>query len=546
MSVIGAQARTKSTALRARMDTSSKGAGRWAGRIRLFPAVGLALAAGLVVAFAAYGFLRWITPVDASKAAAEIDVTRVALTVVAGVGGVVALVIAYRRQRDLEQSRFVERFGAAAAQLGATDVAVRIAGVYAMAGVADESDGLHRQQCIDVLCGYLRLPYSPELGGNHQTKHVQKRIVGGDAGEDEDHFEYRQNDHEVRATIVRVIADHLRPDAEYRWSTSNFDFRTAHLEDVDFNHAVFVGSVRFEKATFSGYASFDEATFSDHAWFGYTTFSGGATFNQATFSGGATFANATFSGHAWLGYTTFSGGATFNQATFSGGATFDYTTFSGYAWFSHATFSDASFRNATFSDASFSDATFRSDASFSDASFGNASFRGATFSGNAAFGEAMFKGDIWFEHAKFRGDDASFGNASFRDASFRDATFSGNASFANASFRRDTSFANATFSRSAWFINATFSGNARFDDATLNGETSFVAASFSDGTSFEGVVFAGQTGFQSTDFGSGRVVFTTPRQWGPPPPEFDWGENGDGKPANIEPTDWPPALATSM
>ncbi|MFE7743207.1 hypothetical protein [Nocardia sp. NPDC057455] len=29
------------------------------------------------------------------------------MTVVAGVGGVVALVIAYRRQRDLEQSRFV-------------------------------------------------------------------------------------------------------------------------------------------------------------------------------------------------------------------------------------------------------------------------------------------------------------------------------------------------------------------------------------------------------------------------------------------------------
>lgn len=94
------------------------------------------------MAFTAYGFLRWITPVDATKAAAEIDVTRVALTVVAGVGGVVALVIAYRSQRDLEQSRFVERFGAAAAQLGPTDVAVRIAGVYAMVGVADESDGL--------------------------------------------------------------------------------------------------------------------------------------------------------------------------------------------------------------------------------------------------------------------------------------------------------------------------------------------------------------------------------------------------------------------
>ncbi|WP_174186921.1 hypothetical protein [Nocardia barduliensis] len=97
-----------------------------------------------------------------------------------------------RRQRDLEQSRFVELFGAAAAQIGATDVAVRIAGVYAMAGVADEFDGLRRQQCIDVLCGYLRLPYSPELGGNHQTKDIRKYRSADLAGpENEQHFEYR-------------------------------------------------------------------------------------------------------------------------------------------------------------------------------------------------------------------------------------------------------------------------------------------------------------------------------------------------------------------
>ncbi|MFQ6394944.1 hypothetical protein ACLMAJ_15950 [Nocardia sp. KC 131] len=116
--------------------------------------------------------------------------------------------IAYRRQRDVEQSRFVDRFGAAATQLGATDVAVRIAGVYAMAGVADESDGLRRQQCIDVLCGYLRLPYSPELGRNHQTKNICKHRDPEQFGsENEQHFEYRQNDHEVRATIFRVIAD---------------------------------------------------------------------------------------------------------------------------------------------------------------------------------------------------------------------------------------------------------------------------------------------------------------------------------------------------
>ncbi|WP_146099102.1 pentapeptide repeat-containing protein [Nocardia nova] len=188
------------------------------------------------------------------------------MTVVGGVGGVVALVIAYRRQRDVEQGRFVERFGAAAAQLGATDVAVRIAGVYAMAGVADESDGLRRQQCIDVLCGYLRLPYDAAHGGSGRTKRVatvpNPQVEDlDDPGKTEEHHEYRNYDREVRATIVRVIAAHLHPKAEYNWSANDFDFRTAYLEDAN-----------FEGATFSGTTLFDSATFTDTCTFGNVDF----------------------------------------------------------------------------------------------------------------------------------------------------------------------------------------------------------------------------------------------------------------------------------
>jgi hypothetical protein len=91
-------------------------------------------------------------------------------------------VVAYRRQRDLEQGRFVERFGAAAAQLGDPDPAVRIAGVYAMAAAADEAATFgRRQQCIDVLCGYLRLPYDPDHGASHHTEIVAKTNPGAPA-----------------------------------------------------------------------------------------------------------------------------------------------------------------------------------------------------------------------------------------------------------------------------------------------------------------------------------------------------------------------------
>ncbi|WP_280332962.1 pentapeptide repeat-containing protein [Nocardia wallacei] len=319
MSAVGAQARTAGATLRKQLTKDGRAAlGQRACRARLFPAVASALVVGGVVAAIAYAVLLWITPATKNEAA-RIDVVKVALTVVAGVGGVVALVIAYRRQRDLEQGRFVERFGAAAAQLGATDVAIRIAGVYAMSGVADESDGLRRQQCINVLCGYLRLPYTPELGVNHQTKRVRKRRGRGGSGENEDHFEYRQNDREVRQTIVRAIADHLRPTAENSWSTSDFDFRTAHLEDADFGDATFSGATRFEDATFTGTTIFVNATFSGAAGFSGARFTGAAGFTDATFIGAAMFRGVTFAGGASFRRDGFGTRSSRSTARSSGG-----------------------------------------------------------------------------------------------------------------------------------------------------------------------------------------------------------------------------------
>ena len=59
--------------------------------------------------------------------------------------------LAEQRTRTLN-----ERFAAAAGQLGSDKPpAVRLAGVYAMAGLADDWPE-NRQTCVDVLCGYLR------------------------------------------------------------------------------------------------------------------------------------------------------------------------------------------------------------------------------------------------------------------------------------------------------------------------------------------------------------------------------------------------------
>jgi hypothetical protein len=54
---------------------------------------------------------------------------------------------------------YSDRFTAAVARLGDPSPAVRLGGVHALAGLADDAPTAQlRQTCIDVLCAYLRLP----------------------------------------------------------------------------------------------------------------------------------------------------------------------------------------------------------------------------------------------------------------------------------------------------------------------------------------------------------------------------------------------------
>ncbi|UJC82103.1 hypothetical protein D4768_30200 (plasmid) [Rhodococcus erythropolis] len=226
--------------------------------------------------------------------AARVTVALVALTVAGG-----AAYLAYRRQHTADQNQKTaaqtqritaqayqlstnqydatlrrerrDRFTDAASQLAHTSAAVRIAGVYAMAALADDWNVNNKpneaQACIDVLCGYLRLPYNPEHAANHQTKRIittPRTHPDGTAaqGEIEEHFEYRQNDHEVRKTIVRVIRDHLQLQAETSWSERSFDFQGAVLENLDLQGAVFNSTVSFQYTQFHGERTlFDDAQF---------------------------------------------------------------------------------------------------------------------------------------------------------------------------------------------------------------------------------------------------------------------------------------------
>src|SRR5215469_1496334 len=166
-----------------------------------------------------------------------------------------------------------ERFDTVAEHLGSDKPpAVRLAGVYAMAGLADDWPE-HRQMCVEVLCGYLRMPYEPEPGDDAP---VEKRLAF-------------QASREVRHSVIRVITAHLNGTAPVSWCGLNFDFAGAVFDGGDFSGAKFSGGmVSFAGAEFSGgMVSFAGAEFSG----------GTVTFAGAEFSGGTvTFAGAEFSG----------------------------------------------------------------------------------------------------------------------------------------------------------------------------------------------------------------------------------------------------------
>jgi len=303
-------------------------------RLPLFGAVAAALLVGAGLAVLAS---RAFTGAFFPPATSADDMLSAALPAVAGAAAAIALVLVFRRQKDSERARFARRCGSATAQLGDADVAVRVAGVYAMAAAADEAATFaHRQQCIDVLCGYLRLPYDPDWGSSHLTEFVSTTTWSATPPatniEEQRRQAIRQNDREVRKTIVRVIARHLQPNADVSWSGHDFDFTDVLFEDASFAGARFTGRrVTFAGATFRGattaldgidfnaeLVSFHQTRFeSDTTTFADSAFRARfASFEEALFSGD----HISFEGATFAGEFVFFDSAAFvaRQTTFAG------------------------------------------------------------------------------------------------------------------------------------------------------------------------------------------------------------------------------------
>ncbi|MFG3364684.1 pentapeptide repeat-containing protein [Streptomyces sp. NPDC048156] len=339
-----------------------------------------------------------------SKPVSVQDIVKTTVTVLTLIGAVLAALYAYRKQlleegssHRADAAHLAERYAKAAEQLGHDQAAVRLAGVYAMARLADDWPE-QRQVCINVLCAYLRMPYEADSTA---------------AG-------FKEGEREVRRTIIRTIRDRLQdPASSVTLCGVDLDFTGATFDGGDFNGATFTG----------GRISFQDATFvTDALSFHDATFSGGTvSFNRATFSGGTvSFFSATFAGSTafFTGMRFIGGAVSFPSATFSGGLVhFSNSTLSqGQVSFGDATFNGS---RVYFSRSRFTD----SEVSFDGATFsgGSVSFGAATFSGAAVFfNDAIFSGGtVAFRGATFTGSAVSFDAATFSGGtiSFHDTTF---------------------------------------------------------------------------------------------------------------------------
>jgi hypothetical protein len=280
-----------------------------------------------------------------------------------------------------EQDRTYERelYAKAIEQLGHEKAPVRLGALYSLERLAQDKPE-RRAVIVDVICAYLRMPFSPTAPGEPDGKvasHPAKRTETESRINETDDT-WRQ-ERQVRLTVQRILAKHLRDDRAIArrltdppstdfWPGIRLDLSGATLIDFD-----------LEKGSLAE-ANFGGATFSGDAWFREAAF-GHAQFRGATFSGRAQFGGAAFVDNAMFVNATFSSDAEFNRAAFVGDAIFVDATFTGAAWFEDAAFGGG---------ANFGLSTFSSYSDFRRAIFGGAfGFRGITFLGRAAGGDGL-------------------------------------------------------------------------------------------------------------------------------------------------------------
>ena len=420
-----------------------------------------------------------------------LDRIKVTLTALGGVGAVGYLVIKYRERAGLERGEADEKLVRAVQQLGDASPQVRIAGVYALADVADTYEGPYHQRVVDILCGYLRTDRLLK-DANGDTRYVTN---------DDGTPNYDQPlsaDGAVESTILFVLTNHLHLSGKYNnpeennagsWSHCYLDlhnacitetviFKNVYIGEINASGARFSKNIAFLECVFTQAASFRGAEFTQDANFRHTTFECTTSFDNADFKEDADFQGTTFGLVNFVG-TTFGGVANFGAKLTQKGAHFEL---------------EANFQDATFmKDANFgarivgpqsNGSIFEDSAHFNGCTFkSRAIFQGTTFKHDANFGSGIWSsiGSRWLgEGATFKGP-ALFRHATLEAGNFQGAVFEGCADFREAKFAQDAKFGGNPLTENTTI----FLQRANFETTHFVQEADFVGDTHSGGTTFK-------------------------------------------------------------
>ena len=269
----------------------------------------------------------------------------------AGIGASVTLrqiretATANRNQLQLgEQGQVTDRYATAVEQLGHEKAPVRLGALYSLEHLAQDNPE-YRQTVVDVVCAYLRMPYTLPAQTELDAEQVEEMASPANGQERAPHpapeRDPTREELQVRQTAQRLLADHLRCPPQ----TSGQDAQLLPPSpqqafwpgiSVDLTGAVLVGFNFARVAVIQ--AQFYAASFHDNTMFYDTSVHGDATFAGATFQGDAVFYDTNFQGDATFSRASFHRDATFAGATFQGDALFHDTSFQREAKFYGASF----------------------------------------------------------------------------------------------------------------------------------------------------------------------------------------------------------------
>ncbi len=230
---------------------------------------------------------------------------------------------AQRAEQDRERVAD-ERFAKAVELLGHAADQVRVGALHALAGLA-RSRPDYTQTVLDVLCSYLRRPFS------------YKRSPNGDLDPEP------ERELTVRLTAQRLVTD-LLPARDHDGPAYDLDLTGARLEYFDLSGKLvgglllryaslhsstnisgcrFKGRVYFtaagtETGRLVGYFRCRGTVFESHAWFSGTAFAEDADFTDSTFAGPTAFKNATFAKNAEFTGVVVSGELDLRRTRFEG------------------------------------------------------------------------------------------------------------------------------------------------------------------------------------------------------------------------------------